>query len=1374
MHKLLLSISTVFIGMFLQAQTTIGNANMEVWTDVGTNKEEPQNFNSIKNGSGNGTAISFAPQSCFRESNNPHQGTYCARITTGSALGQAAPGSMTNGRVFVPSLTASEGYIRTVPGDPLYSMPFVGRPDSLVVWYRYTRQGSDNPSITALLHVGNAYLPEAPVNGNHPDSSVNIIARAVWNGPGATVSGWTRISIPFVYVDGRTPQYILITLTSTANSGGTSGSTLWVDDFEVIYNPTVAVGTVNAGPYYVSASTGASLSVPFTLTGTFNAGNTVTAQLSDASGSFTAPVTIGSTTATASGTISATIPAGTASGTGYRVRVVTSNPTLTSAVNGSNITVNLVSNSVAPTAVQTIPVNTNGTVLTATESAGATAREWKYATASGGPYASFSPAQTGTSYTPNFAATGSYYIVLVTTYPGGLNVNSNEVRVNVVSSSVAPTTAQVIRVNTNGTAITVSEQPTATSREWKYATAPGGPYVSFSPAQTGGSYTPNFSSTGVYYVVCVSNYSGTFITTNEVAVTVVDNPIAPTSAQTIATNTAGTQLTVTESTLATSREWKYATVSGGPYLSFSPVQTSANYTPNFSTAGTYFVVCGSTFGSLSIVSNEVTVNVVGNSIAPNTAQSILVGVDGNDLTVTETPIGIQREWLYATTSGGPYSAFSPAETAANYTPNFSSSGSYYVVCRSVISGVTVTSNEVLISVGNATITTGSVNGSPFEFSASAPNASVSVPFTTNGVFNSGNTFTAQLSDVVGSFASPTNIGSVSGTTSGTISATIPANTPAGTAYRIRVIASDPVVFGSDNGSNLIVDQFNNSVAPAATQAIEVNSNGTSLTVTESQAATREWKYTTTSGSGYVAFSPAQTGSSYVPNFSAPGTYYVVAASTNQYNDEVTSNEVQIDVTNGTTLTTLSASGSPFYVSPSANVSSVVTFTSSAVFNSNNIFTVELSDASGSFASPVVLGTSATSTIAPITVTIPGNTATGNGYRVRVTSSSPALIGTDNGTDLFIDQFSNSVSPSATQTITYGTNGTALSVTASQTSTQEWKYSTTSGSGYASFSPAQTGSSYTPNFSTPGTYYVVAVSTNQYSDAVTSNEVMIVVQNGSNLTTTTVSGSPYLVSASANVNATVNFTSNIIFDAANVFTAQLSDASGSFANPVNIGTLNGTSPASISVTIPNSTPSGTGYRARVISSSPAVTGTDNGTNLTVVQFEVGLLPSDTQFLATNATGTLINAQSTHPATYKWKYSDVAGANYTFFNPAVTTSSYAPRFTIPGVYYVACDITNQWSDVAGTQDVVVLVGMSGLGNEVLDHVKAWLANGSLFIDAGNAADALTVKLYDLNGRLIAEQKELKGTITQVPVAISNGLYILQVSNGQKTMNVRLANY
>jgi hypothetical protein len=84
----------------------------------------------------------------------------------------------------------------------------------------------------------------------------------------------------------------------------------------------------------------------------------------------------------------------------------------------------------------------------------------------------------------------------------------------------------------------------------------------------------------------------------------------------------------------------------------------------------------------------------------------------------------------------------------------------------------------------------------------------------------------------------------------------------------------------------------------------------------------------------------------------------------------------------------------------------------------------------------------------------------------------------------------------------------------------------------------------------------------------------------------------------NSTISVPFTAWDTLNPGNIFTAQLSNASGSFASPVNIGTLADTVSGTITATIPAGTPAGTGYRIRVTSSNPAATGADNGTNITV--------------------------------------------------------------------------------------------------------------------------------------------------------------------------------
>jgi hypothetical protein len=80
-----------------------------------------------------------------------------------------------------------------------------------------------------------------------------------------------------------------------------------------------------------SVCAGDSLFIPMTAID-IAAGNTFTAQLSDAAGSFAAPVTIGSANGQSLAVLGTLIPANTVPGNGYRVRVLASSPTVSSPV----------------------------------------------------------------------------------------------------------------------------------------------------------------------------------------------------------------------------------------------------------------------------------------------------------------------------------------------------------------------------------------------------------------------------------------------------------------------------------------------------------------------------------------------------------------------------------------------------------------------------------------------------------------------------------------------------------------------------------------------------------------------------------------------------------------------------------------------------------------------------------------------------------------------------------------------------------------------------------------------------------------------------------------------------------------------------------
>ncbi len=194
---------------------------------------------------------------------------------------------------------------------------------------------------------------------------------------------------------------------------------------------------------------------------------------------------------------------------------------------------------------------------------------------------------------------------------------------------------------------------------------------------------------------------------------------------------------------------------------------------------------------------------------------------------------------------------------------------------------------------------------------------------------------------------------------------------------------------------------------------------------------------------------------------------------------------------------------------------------------------------------------------------------------------------------------------------------------------------------------------------------------------TSNQ-SVVNQPGLSVDNITVSGATYVLGHGtlsgpfcAGAPVSVPYDGCGYFGGGNIFTAQLSDASGSFASPVDIGSLSSSTAGTINAIIPMGTPIGSGYRIRIVSNNPAIIGADNGQSFTIHQLPT-LLVTDPP--ATCGTGTVdltaaaITAGSTN------------GLALTYWTDAAATGSYAtPATASNGIYYI------KGTDAAGCSDM-----------------------------------------------------------------------------------------
>jgi plastocyanin len=501
-------------------QQQIPNSGFENWENVGSNTEEPLNWNSNKTGTGNAT---LPPKTISRESSIVHSGSYSARIKTESYFGTPVNGVMTTGRVNAPTFTASDGYNDTRTDNNDFNCPLTDYPDSIVFWAHYTQgNGSDRARVAVTIH--DNYNQRDPY-ANDPNGSQNVVANATLNFP--TTNGWQRISVPFDYAsytaNNKVPAYVLVNLTSSNVPGaGSTSSILYVDDLELIYNPNVNAILPASTQNLLINSPGTQLTVTETANAaSANAVITREWKYSTTSGSGYQSF------ATAQSGVNYT-PLFASTGTYYVVcesafgsDVIISNEVI---INVTEVIPNTVE--INPATEQIIAVNEAGTVLTATEGPNAaTTREWKYSTTSGSGYVAFLTDEFGLTYTPLFDTPGTYYVVCESDFNGDI-VLSNEVTVNVTDQTtntvqISPVMTQNIEVNEPGTALTVTEGPVAaTTREWKYSLLSGSMYTSFLSPEVGLTYTPLFGITGTFYIVCVSDFNGELVTSNEVQVNV--------------------------------------------------------------------------------------------------------------------------------------------------------------------------------------------------------------------------------------------------------------------------------------------------------------------------------------------------------------------------------------------------------------------------------------------------------------------------------------------------------------------------------------------------------------------------------------------------------------------------------------------------------------------------------------------------------------------------------------------------------------------------------------------------------------------------------------------------------------------------------------
>lgn len=240
------------------------------------------------------------------------------------------------------------------------------------------------------------------------------------------------------------------------------------------------------------------------------------------------------------------------------------------------------------------------------------------------------------------------------------------------------------------------------------------------------------------------------------------------------------------------------------------------------------------------------------------------------------------------------------------------------------------------------------------------------------------------------------------------------------------------------------------------------------------------------------------------------------------------------------------------------------------------------------------------------------------------------------------------------------------------------------------------------------------------------------------------------------NVNVGFTASGTYNAGNVYTAQLSDATGSFAAPTVIGTLSSSANGALSInaTVPGATAAGNGYRVRVIASDPATVGTDNTQDLTIYALpSVGL-------------GTLPVSCVNH-APFALSGGMPAGGIYT--GPGVTTGLFAPSVAGIGNHLITYTYTDGNGCTNDATQIAVVDACAAL-DELSDEVFVLYPNPAsdeVFITSQTEIE--TIIVIDLHGK---EQARFGNQPTTFSVeGLPKGLYLIRIETASFTATKRL---
>jgi hypothetical protein len=372
----------------------------------------------------------------------------------------------------------------------------------------------------------------------------------------------------------------------------------------------------------------------------------------------------------------------------------------------------------------------------------------------------------------------------------------------------------------------------------------------------------------------------------------------------------------------------------------------------------------------------------------------------------------------------------------------SSSGSLTFKFTSDVSN-TSTGWDALVSCtscgGTSTISTPTLTPDPITLAGCGGVATATVNVTTTGVFTS-NTFTVYLIDPSIGITSGISIGTFTAT-SGTHTVTIPAGMIADSLYQVYVQSNSPAVTSNNSNQFTINTTCNQSISlnTPTPSPIALGNCATSHTATVTFTSVgitynsgnidslfmsdASGNFTNEVYVGSIATTTASSTITFtVPAGTYAGTnYQLQLISSNPYQQSNASPAFTITGCTAPTITTNSLNATSYALACASSQTGTITITTTGTYNAGNVFTVQLSDVTGSFSNPVSIGTKTATTTGTFTIpfTIPAGTTAGTSYQINVVSSNSVITGSSSASFTITNSCVLTNCPSVTGVITDG-------------------------------------------------------------------------------------------------------------------------------------------------------------------------------------------------------------------------------------------------------------------------------------------------------------------------------------------------------------------